>query len=127
MIYVTLLAAVAAGVYGVSQRGSAGSAGSAQAATRLVITESASGKTFTLKRTSSAVLRLGRKWVWTQPKVRGRAVVLSATDYESDPGFREWLISRRFAGTARITARGRPNCDGCTRRARSFAVTLKVR
>lgn len=121
MILVTLLA-VFATAFGVSQRSPAAAA---PAAPR-VITERDSGKTFTIKRTTSAVLRLGRKWVWTQPKVRGGAVVLVPIDYETDPGFKAWQLTRRAAGTAKITAYGRPNCDDCTRRARSFSVKLKV-
>lgn len=121
MIFITLLAVVAA-TYGVSQRSPAAAA----PASPRVITERDSGETFTIKRTTSTVLRLGRKWVWTQPKVRGGAVVLAPIDYETDPGFKAWQITRRAAGTARITAYGRPNCDGCARRARSFSVKLKV-
>ncbi len=121
MILVVLLASGAAGV-----GGAGGPAGAAQSSS-LSINERDTGKTFTLKRTTSAALRLSGKWVWTQPKVRGGAVVLSAVDYRSDPGFKEWEITRRAAGTAKITAYGRPNCKGCSRRARSFRVTLKVR
>ena len=115
-----LLAIGAAGV-------GAGSGGPAGAASSLSINERDTGKTFTLKRTTNAALRLSGKWLWTQPNVRGGAVVLSAVKYRSDPGFKEWEITRRAAGTAKITAYGRPNCDGCSRRARSFRVTLKVR
>jgi hypothetical protein len=122
VILVTLIAIAVAGC------GSGGfSPAAAAPSSRLVITESAGGKTFALKRTTRAVLRLGRKWVWTQPKVHGSAVVLSPVDYESDPGFKEWAITRRSTGTARITASGQPNCNGCTRHARSFSVKLKVR
>lgn len=122
MTVVTLLAVGGAG-YAISQRSSAGAA---QSAPR-VITERHGGKTFTLKRSASSVLRLGNKWNWPQPKVRGGTVVLYPVNYESDPGFKEWRITRRAAGTAKITAYGRANCDGCTRRARWFSVTLKVR
>ena len=122
MILVTLFAVIAVG-YGVS-RGDTATA--AQSAPR-VITESHSGRTFTLKRTSSSVLRLSNKWNWTQPKARGGTVVLSRINYESDPGFKAWQITRRAAGTAKITASGRPNCDGCSRAARSFKLTLNVR
>ena len=119
MILLVLLAIGAAGVGG-------GLAGAAQSSS-LSINERDTGKTFTLKRTTSAGLRLSGGWLWTQPKVRGRAVVLSPVNYRSDPGFMEWEITRRAAGTAKITAYGRPNCDGCSRRARFFRVTLKVR
>ena len=122
MILVTLLAVVVIG-YAVGQR-SAAEAGQAAPA---VITESHSGKTFTLKRGSHPVLRLANKWNWTQPKVRGGTVVLSRISYESDPGFKAWQITRRSAGTAKITAYGRPNCDGCSRSARSFSLKLNVR
>ena len=73
------------------------------------------------------MLRLGTKWNWTQPKVRGAGVVLTRINYESDPGFKAWQITRRAAGTAKITAYGRPNCDGCSRAARSFKLKLDVR
>jgi len=116
---VVLLSVVAAGAFA--------AAGAAAPSSSLSISERDSGRTFTLKRTTTAALRLSGKWIWTQPKVRGGAVVLSAVDYRSDPGFKEWQITRRAAGTARITAYGRPNCKGCARRARSFSVKLKVR
>ncbi len=122
MILVLLLAIGAAGVGG----GTGDPAGAVQSSS-LSINERDTGRAFTLTRTTNAALRLSGKWVWTQPKVRGRAVILSAVNYRSDPGFKEWEITRRTAGTARITAYGRPNCDGCSRRARSFRVTLKVR
>jgi hypothetical protein len=122
VILITLVAVAAVG-YGVGQRSPA-EAG--QSAPR-VITESHSGKTFTLKRTSRSELHLSNKWNWTQPKVRGGAVVLGPINYESDPGFKAWQITRRSAGTARITAYGRPNCDGCYRSARSFKLKLDVR
>lgn len=105
----------------------AGGLAAAAQSSSLSINERDTGKTFTLKRTTSAALRLSGKWVWTEPKVRGRAVVLSPVDYRSDPGFKDWEITRRATGTAKITAYGRPNCDGCSRRARFFRVTLKVR
>jgi predicted secreted protein len=122
VILVTLLAVAVVG-YGVGQRSPA-EAG--QSAPR-VITESHSGRTFTLKRSSNSVLRLSNKWNWTQPKVRGATVVLTRISYESDPGFKAWQITRRSAGTAKITAYGRPNCDGCSRSARSFSLKLNVR
>jgi hypothetical protein len=122
VILVTLLVVVVVG-YAVSQRSPAAAG---QSAPR-VITESHSGKTFTLKRSSHSVLRLSTKWNWTQPKVRGSAVVLGRINYESDPGFKAWQITRRSAGTAKITAYGRPNCDGCSRSARSFRLKLNVR
>ena len=122
MILVTLLVVAVVG-YGVGQRSPAVAG---QSAPR-VITESHSGKTFTLKRSSRSVLHLSNKWNWTQPKVRGGAVALSPIDYESDPGFKAWQITRRAAGTAKITAYGRPNCDGCYRSARSFTLKLNVR
>lgn len=121
MILVTLLVAGVVG-YGVGQRSPAAAG---QSAPR-VITESHSGKTFTLKRGSRSVVRLSSKWNWTRPKVRG-AVVLDPINYESDPGFKAWQITRRSAGTAKITAYGRPNCDGCSRAARSFSLKLNVR
>jgi predicted secreted protein len=122
VILVTLLAAVVIG-YAVG-RHSPAEAG--QSAPR-VITESHSGRTFTLKRSSNSVLRLSNKWNWSQPKVRGGTVVLGRINYESDPGFKAWQITRRSAGTAKITAYGRPNCDGCSRSARSFRLKLNVR
>jgi hypothetical protein len=122
VIFVTLLAVAAIGV-GVSAGGAAGAARSAPR----VITQSDSGKTFTLKRGTSSELRLSNKWNWTQPKVRGGAVVLSPINYERDPGFKAWQITRHSAGTAKITAYGRPNCGGCARRARSFSLKLNVR
>lgn len=90
-----------------------------------VITESATGKTFTMRRTT-ATLRLGNRWIWTRPRVYGTAVTLGAIKYESNPGFKAWQITRRAAGTVRITAYGRPNCDGCATRARSFSVKLTL-
>jgi hypothetical protein len=120
---VILLVLVAIGAAGAG----AGSPAGAAPSSTLSINERDSGKTFTLRRTTSAALRLSGKWVWNQPKVRGRAVVLSPVDYRSDPGFKEWEITRRAAGTVKITAYGRPNCGGCSRRARFFRVTLKVR
>jgi hypothetical protein len=121
VIVVTLLAIGVSG--GLSGLSSAGTAPTLPA----VITESAGGKTFTMRRTTQAVLRLGHRWNWTQPRVRGtKAVVLTPVDYESDPGFKEWRIVRRRAGTSRITAYGRPNCGGCATRARSFSVKLTV-
>jgi hypothetical protein len=122
VILVTLLAVAVAG-YGIGRHSSA-EAG--QSAPR-VITESHSGKTFTLKRTSRSVLHLSGRWIWTQPKVRGGTVALSPIDYESDPGFKAWQITRRAAGTATITSYGRPNCNGCYRSARSFKLKLNVR
>ena len=116
-ILVVLLAVAAAGA--------AGSA--APRSSSVSISERDSGRTFALKRTTNAALRLSGKWIWTPPKVRGGAVVLSPVNYRSDPGFSEWQITRRAAGTARITAHGRPNCNGCARRARSFSVRLEVR
>ena len=73
------------------------------------------------------MLRLCNKWNWTPPKVRGGTVVLSRINYEIDPGFKAWQITRRAAGTAKITASGQPNCDGCSRAARSFRLKLNVR
>lgn len=122
MNFVTLLAVAVVG-YGVGQRNSAVAG---QSAPR-VITEGHSGKTFTLKRTSNSVLRLSNKWNWTQPKARGATVALTRINYESDPGFKAWRITRRAAGTAKITASGQPNCDGCARAARSFKLKLDVR
>jgi len=121
-ILAVLLAVGAAGV----GAGISGSAGAAQPSS-LSINERDTGRTFTLKRTTNAALRLSGEWLWTAPKVRGGAVVLSPVNYRRDPGFKEWEITRRAAGTARITAYGRPNCTGCARRARSFSVKLKVR
>jgi hypothetical protein len=122
VILITLLAVAVVG-YGVGQRSPA-EAG--QSAPR-VITESHSGKTFTLKRTSNSVLRLSNKWNWTQPKARGGTVTLTPINYESDPGFKAWQITRRAAGVAKITAYGQPNCGGCMRAARSFKLKLNVR
>lgn len=122
VILITLLAVAAAGL-GVS---TLGATTKTRPAPRLVVTERDSGHTLKLKRTRSAVLRLGHRWIWTRPRVRGRALVLEPVDYESDPGFEEWKIRRRGAGTATITAYGRPNCTGCARRARSFRVKLKL-
>jgi predicted secreted protein len=119
---VTLLAVVVVG-YDVGRRSPAAAGQSAPS----VITESHSGKTFSLKRGSHSVLRLSNTWNWTQPKVRGGTVALSRINYESDPGFKAWQITRRSAGAAKITAYGRPNCDGCSRSARSFSLKLNVR
>jgi hypothetical protein len=121
VILVTLVGAAAVG-YGAGALSPA-----AATPSRLVITQSASGKTITLNRTTRGVLRLSRKWVWSQPKVHGSAVALSPVDYETDPGFKEWAITRRSAGTVRIVSSGQPNCSGCSRHARSFNVKLKVR
>jgi hypothetical protein len=122
VILVTLLSVGVAGL-GTSSRDLAGAA----QASRLIITESDSGKIRTIKTTTHAELRLGNRWNWSQPKVHGSAVKLSPINYERDPGFSAWQITRRSAGSARITAYGRPNCTGCTRHARSFSVQLKVR
>lgn len=124
MILVTLLA-IGAAVLVLSGPSSAGTTPRTLPA---VITESAGGKSFTMKRTTSAVLRLGNRWNWTQPRVRGgRAVELIRVNYESDPGFSEWKIVRRAGGKVRITAYGRLNsCAGCATRPRSFSVKLNV-
>lgn len=123
---VTVVTLLALGTVGLL----AGAAGSAATSTKpavlRVITERDSGKTITLAHTARAVLRLGNRWNWSAPRVRGGAVVLVAVKYESDPGFKAWDITRRAAGTAKITSSGQPNCDRCGRRARSFSVKLKL-
>lgn len=118
---------IAASLTGVALLG-AGPDGSSAAVKRVprVLTEDHAGRTFTMPRSAHPVLRLDNRWNWSQPRVRGRAVVLLPIDYESDPGFRAWEIHRRTAGTVRITAKGWPNCNRCSRRGRSFAVTLRL-
>jgi len=123
VILVTLLVLGSAGL-------AAGERSSATTAKRVlpaVITQSDSGKTFAMRRTTrSSSLRLSNKWIWTQPFVRGGAVSLTPIKYESNPGFKAWAIRRRAAGTATIKAYGRPNCDACVMRPRSFSVKLTV-
>lgn len=125
MILVTLLALGAAGLSLLSDGSTAAPA--KKPALPAVITQSDSGKTFTMRRTTRASsLRLSNKWIWTQPSVRGGAVTLTRVNYERDPGFKEWAIRRRAAGTATIKAYGRPNCDSCVMRPRSFSVKISV-
>lgn len=95
-------------------------------AARTIITERDSSRTFTIKRTSNVVLRLGKGRNWTTPRVSGRAVDLIAVKYESDPGYQEWRIVRRAAGTATVTSSGKPKCESCATRTRSFRVKLRV-
>jgi predicted secreted protein len=87
-------------------------AGSALAATRPVITERDSGKTFRVSRGHERTLRLSNRYVWTEPRVTGTAIRLIRVNYFVDPGFQEWTIRARTRGTAGISAVG----DGDTPR-----------
>jgi hypothetical protein len=78
----------------------------AAGATRPVITERDTGKTFLEKRGHELTLRLSNRYRWTEPRVSGSAIRLIPVDYFVDPGFREWTIRGRATGRARISASG---------------------
>ena len=94
-------------------------AGAAAGAKPVAISERDSGKRFTIHRGAEGTLRLSHDWRWTDPRVVGRAVRLTAVEYFVDPGFDEWTIEAVRRGRAVITARGTP--------ARRFTVTIVVR
>jgi hypothetical protein len=98
----------------------------ASSASRPPITQAASGKTFHLAKGGSATLRLSNRWRWSEPKASTRAVVLTPVEYFVDPGFREWTIDARRAGSATIQSVGKPNCSTCALVTRSFRVKVVV-
>jgi predicted secreted protein len=71
-----------------------------------VITDRDSGKTFRVARGHELTLRLSNRHVWSGPRVRGSAVLLTPVNYFMDPGFQEWTIHARARGTVRISAAG---------------------
>jgi hypothetical protein len=93
----------------------------------VVITQRDSGKRFVLARSGTATLRLSHNWVWTHLRTSTGAVELTQVDFFRDPGYDEWTIDAVHAGTAVITATGRPKCAPCGLATRRFRVTLVVR
>jgi predicted secreted protein len=75
-----------------------------------VITEADNGRTFRMSIGATAFLRLtsGQR-LWDEPHVEGDAIELTPVYYETDPGYQEWAIQGRSAGTARIHAIARSN------------------
>jgi hypothetical protein len=106
------------------------SGASGQGTSPLIITERASGKTFTFTPKTNARLRLSSHESWTPPHVRGKAIQLVAVDYFRDPGFSEWVIHILGTGRATITSSGEPNCpssSSCTGAPQQFAIKIVVR
>ena len=106
--------------------GSTDATGGVELAPAEAWTQAASGKTFHLAKGGSATLRLSNRWRWSEPKASTRAVVLTPVEYFVDPGFREWTIDARRAGSATIQSVGGPNCSTCALVTRSFRVTVVV-
>jgi hypothetical protein len=75
-----------------------------------VLTEEDDGASFLLRVGETATLRLAGDWAWEEPVVEGDAVALVPVDYESDPGFAEWLVEAATAGTSVVSAAGEPSC-----------------
>jgi predicted secreted protein len=97
-------------------------------ATRLVITERDSGKTFTVRSGSELTLRLSSRYRWVEPKARGGAIRLVPVSYFTDPGFQEWEIRALHRGWTRITATGfDQTCDVAACAPRRFRVVVVVR
>jgi len=93
----------------------------------LVLTERDSGKRVFLPRHRPTFVRLSNRWLWSNPRLTGRAVRLTPVDYRADPGYVEWKVEKRQPGKARATSRGTPNCRSCDRPTRTFRVTIVVR
>jgi hypothetical protein len=86
------------------------------------ITQADSGKTIRIRRGLELPLRLSNRWVWSQPRLRSRAIELTPVYYFRNPGFQEWTIAARGLGRTTVTAVGR-RADAAARR---FHVTLVV-
>lgn len=84
-----------------------------------ILTEGDSGRTVTLGRGGTVQVRLSSRWRWEAPSVDGDSIVLVRVDYESDPGFRAWVVHAVHAGDAVIRANGRPG-------PRRFRMTVHV-
>ena len=104
----------------------------ALASTRPAITTRDNGKTFTVRRGGTLTLRLQERPRWLNPRVSGTAVRLTQVNFLRDPGYREWSVAARAAGTAKITAvryaaSSVPGCDPGPCAPRLFRVTIVVR
>lgn len=75
-----------------------------------VLTEEDDGAAVALRVGESTSLQLDSNWTWAQPEAEGDSVTFVPVDYESDPGFVEWLVEGAAPGTAEVTVMGEPNC-----------------
>jgi hypothetical protein len=115
-----LLLMLSLGFLGSSCGGSTGrSAAAAPAPTAAPLTQADSGRTLELAREGERTLRLAHRWSWSEPHVTGGAVRLDPINYFADPGFDAWTIVGVQAGSATITATGRPG-------PRPFKLTVRV-
>jgi len=97
-----------------------------------IITLSDSGKTYTVPSGRQLSLRLTHRYRWTSLKVSSTAVRLVPVAYIRDPGYSEWMIRTRAAGTSRISAVGYGEarvreCDPGPCSPHLFRVTIVVR
>ncbi|GAC1363118.1 MAG: hypothetical protein NVSMB32_04360 [Actinomycetota bacterium] len=74
-----------------------------------IITQADGNKTFTLKRGSTAELRLAHL-SWTTPRVTGAAITLVPLAFLRDPGYQAWHITGLSPGQATIQSTGAPMC-----------------
>lgn len=81
-------------------------AAAASAQTRRPITQADSGKTFRMPRGEAVSLRLHGPWVWKEPKLGSRAVLLTPIYYFAYPGFQEWRVKAQRLGRATVTSIG---------------------
>ena len=112
VLAVVVLVAAGCGEEASREGGTAGETSPPPSAAPETITEEDSGRSFTLAPGSQTSLRLSGNYAWEEPTVQGDAVQLARVDYFQDPGFSEWTVLAVQPGTARIEARGAPDCSG---------------
>jgi hypothetical protein len=107
------------------------STSAALAVTSPVITTRDNGKTFTVPPGATLTLRLPEHPRWLNPRVSGGAIRLTEVNFLRDPGYRQWSVSARTPGTARISAVryavSQTGCEPGPCAPRLFRVTIFVR
>jgi predicted secreted protein len=94
-----------------------------------VVTEADSGKTISLAVGQTAALRLPSRYEWSDPRVSGDAVRVSAGAGAPAAAYREWTIGAVARGTVTVTAAGRPRCtpgDICPGAILAFSIIVSV-
>lgn len=94
-----------------------------------VLTEADSGRTVRMAVGDRAVLHLGGAFTWSPPRSSGGAVRLGPAPGPTSGGEEVWTISAAAAGTATVTATGRPPCASgtiCPQIVRAFTLTVVV-
>jgi predicted secreted protein len=94
-----------------------------------VITQADTGKTFSLRTGSTALLQLGGGMSWREPVVMGQAVTLTPVALSGTPGYQQWHIQAIRPGQATIQSYGTIPCSPgrvCAQLVVAFQVTITV-